>query len=78
LVVKKQENACPKLGGAVHFLITIDDHLPESKANEANRLGMIVYVRDELKEQKHLQHKTWVRKLSDFPKDLGEFGFPKI
>ncbi|MCI0531789.1 MAG: hypothetical protein L0Y74_07580 [candidate division Zixibacteria bacterium] len=59
------------------FVITIDITLPESKADEANRLGMIVYVRDELKELKHLKKKTWVRKLTDFPKDLKEFGFPR-
>lgn len=52
------------------FLITIDDSLSENKADEINDLGMIVYVRDELKVKAHLQKKEWVRKLSDLPKDF--------
>jgi hypothetical protein len=31
---------------------------------------MIVYVRDELKEQLHLKDKPWVGKLSNLPKDI--------
>jgi hypothetical protein len=33
-------------------------------------LGMIVYVRDELKKEDYLAQKPWVRRLSDLPKDL--------
>lgn len=33
--------------------------------------GMIVYVRDELKNEDYLAQKPWVRRLSDLPKDLG-------
>lgn len=54
------------------FLITLDESLPEDKAKEIDALGMIVYVRDELKERTYLQRKEWVRKLSNLPKDLGE------
>lgn len=53
------------------FLVTLDDSLPEEKAKEADKLGVIVYVRDELKSKEHLKDKEWVRKLSDLPKDLG-------
>jgi len=52
------------------FLLTIDENLPEDKANEIDALGMIVYVKDELKNQTHLKDKSWVRKLSDLPKDI--------
>ncbi len=52
------------------FLLTIDENLPEDKANEIDTLGMIVYIRDELKEQGYLKHKNWIRKLSDLPKDI--------
>lgn len=52
------------------FLLTIDENLPEDKANEIDTLGMIIYVRDELKEQNYLKDKNWVRKLSDLPKDI--------
>lgn len=53
------------------FLLTMDENLPENKAMEIDTLGMIVYVRDELKERSHLQKKEWVRKLSDLPRDIG-------
>jgi len=52
------------------FLLTQDEDLPEDKAKEIDQLGMIVYVRDELKTEDHLTQKPWVRKLSDLPKDL--------
>lgn len=53
------------------FLLTMDDSLPEEKANEINTLGMIIYLKDELKETNHLKSKSWVRKLSELPADLG-------
>lgn len=52
------------------FLLTQDEDLPEGKAKEIDQLGMIVYVRDELKGEDYLTEKPWVRKLSDLPKDL--------
>jgi hypothetical protein len=51
-------------------LLTIDESLPEDKAVEIDALGMIVYVRDELKERAHLQKKEWVKRLSELPKDI--------
>jgi len=58
------------------FLLTIDDELSEDKAQEIDQLGIIAYVRDELKEQSHLNDKGWIRKLSDLPKDLYSFVRP--
>lgn len=52
------------------FLLTIDENLPEDKAIEIDALGMIVYVKDELKDKSHLQKKEWVRRLSELPKDI--------
>jgi len=52
------------------FLLTQDEDLPEGKAKEIDQLGMIVYVRDELKNKDYLAKKPWVRRLSDLPKDL--------
>lgn len=52
------------------FLLTIDDELPEDKAKEIDQLGIIAYVRDELKAQPHLLNKEWVRRLSDLPHDI--------
>lgn len=53
------------------FLLTQDEDLPEDKAKEIDQLGMIVYVRDELKSKDYLAQKPWVRRLSDLPNDLG-------
>jgi AcrR family transcriptional regulator len=52
------------------FLLAIDENLPEDKATEIDVLGMIVYVRDELKDKSYLQKKEWVRRLSELPKDI--------
>ncbi|GEM_PF-369970 len=52
------------------FLLTQDEELTEDKAKEIDELGMIVYVRDELKNKDYLAQKPWVRRLSDLPKDL--------
>ena len=56
--------------GARLYLVTINGKLPEDKAKEIRETGMVVYVRDELKEKPHLKNKPWVRKLSDLPKDI--------
>lgn len=52
------------------YLATVDSNLPENKANEINKLGMIVFVRDEIKNKVHLLNKPWVRKLSELPDNL--------
>lgn len=52
------------------YLLTLDDDLPEDKANEFDKHGLIVYVKDDVKIKKHLSEKTWIRRLSDLPKDI--------
>jgi hypothetical protein len=52
------------------YLITIDENLPENKANEIKSRGLIAFVRDSLKDEEHLKEKSWIRKLSDLPKEL--------
>lgn len=49
------------------FLLTIDDNLPEEKANEIDQLGIIAYVPDDLKNRPYLINKGWIRRLSDLP-----------
>jgi len=56
--------------GARLYLVTINGKLPKDKAKEIKETGMVVYVRDKLKEKPHLKNKPWVRKLSDLPKDI--------
>jgi hypothetical protein len=53
------------------FLITADDELSEETAKDIDQLGMIAYVRDELKAKSHLKSAEWVRRLSDLARDLG-------
>lgn len=53
------------------FLITIDNDLSSDKASEIDQLGIIAYIRDEVKTKEHLKKMDWIRKLSDLPKDLG-------
>jgi len=52
------------------FMVTVDDALPEDKAKEIDQLGIIAYVKDELKLQPHLRAMDWIRKLSDLPVDV--------
>lgn len=52
------------------YLITLDDTISESKANDIKKKKLIAYVRDDLKNQSHLNDKNWIRKLSDLPHDL--------
>jgi hypothetical protein len=56
--------------GARLYLVTINGDLTEKKAKEINQTGMIVYVPSELKEKPYLRDKSWIRKLSDLPKDI--------
>jgi len=51
------------------YLLTIDNELSETKAKEIKNLGLIVYIKDNLKEEK-FKDLPWVRKLSDLPKDI--------
>lgn len=59
-----------KIGWRV-YLITIDEEFPEDKVRMIEDLGLIAYVRDDLKSEEHLKDKDWIRRLSDLPKDLG-------
>ena len=52
------------------YLVTLDEILPENKANEIRARGLIAFVRDSLKDEKHLIDKPWIRRLSDLPKEL--------
>jgi len=52
------------------YLLTIDDDLSESKADEINEKGLIAFVKDEIKEREGLRDKPWIRKFSDFPEEL--------
>jgi len=54
------------------YLVTIDHKLSDKKVKEIGSKGLIVYVRDELKEE-NFKNFHWVRKLSDLPKDLETF-----
>jgi len=59
-----------QMRGARLYLVTLNGELSEKKAKEIGEAGMIVYVRDELKEKDYLKDKAWVRKLSNLPDDL--------
>jgi len=54
------------------YLLTLDEELSQEKAKEIRDLGLIVYVRDDLK-QSRFGSKSWVRKLSDLPKDISPY-----
>lgn len=65
----KQEVPQAKLNQRI-YLLTIDEELSESKAEEINEKGLIAFVRDQLKQRKGLKEITWIRRLSDLPKEL--------
>jgi hypothetical protein len=52
------------------YLLTIDEELSESKAEEINEKGLIAFVQDKLKQKAELKEMAWIRKLSDLPKEL--------
>ncbi|MFN7181711.1 MAG: type II restriction endonuclease [Planctomycetota bacterium] len=65
----KQEVPQARLNQRI-YLLTIDESLSESKANEINQKGLIAFVRDELTKTQALQKMPWIRKLADLPKEL--------
>jgi hypothetical protein len=65
----KQEVPQARLNQRI-YLLTIDEGLSESKANEINQKGLIAFIRDELTKTESLQKMPWIRKLSDLPKEL--------
>lgn len=52
------------------YLVTLDNNLSEEKADEIHNEGFITYVLDDVKKQKPLVGKSWIRRLSDLPNDL--------
>lgn len=65
----KQEVPQARLNQRI-YLLTIDDDLSESKAEEINEKGLIAFVQDKLKQKEHLKDKAWIRRLSDLPNEL--------
>lgn len=65
----KQEVPQARLNQRI-YLLTIDEDLSESKANEINEKGLIAFVRDELAKSPLLQKMPWIRSLTDLPKEL--------
>jgi hypothetical protein len=61
-----------QMKGARLYIVTINGECPESKAQEINEAGLIAYVPEKLKSQKHLSDKPWIRPLSELPKDVGK------
>lgn len=59
--------------GARLYLVTINGQCSEQKAKEIKETGMVAYVPEHLKNQKHLKDKHWIRPLSALPKDVGEY-----
>ncbi|MDW8417711.1 MAG: type II restriction endonuclease [Bacteroidia bacterium] len=50
------------------YLITLDDSISPSKAEEIRKMNLIAYVPSSVK-MKHTD-KSWIRSIKDFPKDL--------
>lgn len=59
--------------GARLYLVTINGQCSEQKAKEIKETGMVAYVPEHLKQQKHLKDKQWIRPLSELPKDIGKY-----
>lgn len=64
----KQEVPQARLNQRI-YLITIDDDISESKAEEINQKGLIPFIPDKLKTKK-FKNMPWIRKLSDLPKEV--------
>jgi len=60
-----------QMKGARLYLVTINGKCSADKAQEIKEVGLIAYVPEHLKNQKHLIEKPWVRSLSSLPQDLG-------
>ena len=65
----KQEVPQARLNQRI-YLITIDNDISESKAKEINEKGLIAFVRDYLVQNGPLKNLSWIRKLSDLPKEI--------
>ncbi|MDH5696784.1 MAG: type II restriction endonuclease [Dehalococcoidia bacterium] len=60
-----------QMKGARLYLVTINGECSAEKAQEIKEAGLIAYVPEHLKNQKHLIEKPWVRSLSSLPQDVG-------
>lgn len=68
---ERWKQAVPEqMKGARLYLVTLNGECSEGKAKEIKETGMIAYVPDKLKKQRHLRDKPWIRPLSALPKDL--------
>ena len=56
--------------GWIMYVLTLDENISNDKANEMNEIGLIMYVKDELKARPHISEKRLIRKLSDLPNAL--------
>jgi len=65
----KQEVPQARLNQRI-YLITIDNDISESKAKEINEKGLLAFVRDDLVQNSPLKNLSWIRKLSDLPKEI--------
>jgi hypothetical protein len=65
----KQEVPQARLNQRI-YLLTIDESLSESKANEINQKGLIAFVKDGIAKSPSLQKMPWIRRLTDLPKEL--------
>lgn len=55
------------------YLVTLDENLSADKAEEINKSGIVLFVRDELKSKKDIKNFNNIRKLSDLPEHLSQY-----
>jgi len=55
------------------YLLTLDDSISSSKARDIDKSGIVLFVRDELKENKGLKNLNGIRKLSELPDHLSSY-----
>lgn len=52
------------------YLLTIDQKITESKANEIHERSLVAFIRNELKQNDSLRNMAWMRSLNDLPGEL--------
>lgn len=55
------------------YLLTLDENISPSKAKDIDKSGIVLFVRDELKENKGLKNLNGIRKLSELPEHLSSY-----
>jgi len=55
------------------YLLTLDEKLTVEKAKEIDASGIVLFVRDPIKEKKGIDNLNNIRKLSDFPSHLSQY-----